>query len=1471
MLIGSVIPGLGGGGQQSSRIEAIRVVADPATNSLLVRARPIDMLTIRRLLTSELDRRDNNSDALVKTHHIQLKNANAVEVADLVRQVFAESMKAPQQSTQGSPGGFPFGFGGGQRPVDSTGGSKNVMLTVGADIHTNSIYLACPTTLYNEIATMVKTIEENSQDIRETMQIVSIKDIDPVTLQQVIDAFSGRATQQSRFSQQTATGFQGQFAPGAFGTSMRGLGFQSGFQPGMGGGGAFALPIPIGIPGAGGGIPSIGGPGTGGPGSGIRFPGGGGGGGPIRGGGGGKGRVSLERGPDFFVSRVTDDPPVRILFDPSEEQQEPPQPENDLFKRPSYSVNPLRLTSLTQPDEPGSEVVMTDATGTWRGTWVSTGSLITMTFPDRAVYNGRITGNRITGTARNSLNQVWRWDVTRVGPGTDFLGSEDLPGFGKLAFHFVGQAPRDEGLTSPRMGIQAEIIPQSGIMILRGNSKEDIRAILQIIELIRREAQPTLIEIELVPVRLGDPVDITETLKAIYSRLGITPYSTQILPPTTAPGGPAAPAGPGVVPAVAASTIPQPSNILFLPQIRLGGILVVASKARMKEIRDHIQRLDQMPSDLHHVVPIKLKRASAPRVAASLNTFYSTRFPLPGNVNAIRIAADDGSNSLLVQAAPADLKEIQRLVEHIDNTASDARAEVRVIQLKAAVATDLAALLQAAIANGVLTINAPPVQPGAATAGAVPPQVGPGGTVQYNLMSKDNTLVFRPSKSPNGKPIEARILEDIRINPDIRINALLVSAPSESMELIQALINEMDVPPMAKAEIRVFQLKKTDATQFANMLRTLFLGTTTTGTTTPAGPGPAGPGGGTQQRPPIFTINDQLSPGAPIIDVRVTIDERTNSLVVAGAYTDILVVESIFDRIENAKVPERLSEAIRLRNSQAADVANAVTTFINQLTTEYRTYNQGTNFLSLQRDVVVVAEPISNSLLINATPEYFDKVVQLIAKIDTAPPQVVIQVVVAEVTMTGSEEFGMEIGLQTPLVFNRGSLATAATPGIVFPTAGATYATFTPGYAFTNPATSVSGNNVLQNPSAVGFQGLSNTGVGRISPTSNIGGFVFSAGSDTVNVLIRALKVQGRLTVLSRPQITTLDNQTAYINIGQNVPVVGQVTQPTTATTLPFVSIDRYDIGVNMQVTPRITPDGRVLMRVIPEVSSISSSQINLGNGATGTIFNKQHLETTVVATDGETIILGGLITKNDNKTENKIPWVGDLPVVGAAFRYRTYNNTKTELIFIMTPHIIRNRGEMERVLIEEASRIDWKVSDLVRVHGPQNCMPFMPNIYPEPHGHHGHGRPYRSYPGVPAVAEWETQPDTPPTTLPAPTPVPPKPAPVPPKPAPMPVAPMAEPTAPLPLLLPEVAPEPARAPIGRGGLLKSLLNRRSETVVVRDMVETPLMRTTVEYSTPIPTSPLPEVISTGAVSPRPGDVGPSLSSPLPPITNIEP
>src|SRR5207247_77306 len=136
--------------------------------------------------------------------------------------------------------------------------------------------------------------------------------------------------------------------------------------------------------------------------------------------------------------------------------------------RPAYSINPLRLTSLIQqPEDLGNKVIMTDALGTWEGTWTSAGSQVFIDIPGRAAYNGRISGTRISGTASNALKS-WRFEVVRAGAGTDFFGTEDLPGSGRLQFHFVGQAPRDEGLNAPRLGVQAEIIPQSGIMILRG-------------------------------------------------------------------------------------------------------------------------------------------------------------------------------------------------------------------------------------------------------------------------------------------------------------------------------------------------------------------------------------------------------------------------------------------------------------------------------------------------------------------------------------------------------------------------------------------------------------------------------------------------------------------------------------------------------------------------------------------------------------------------------------------------------------------------------------------------------------------------------------------------------------------------------------------------------------------------------------------------------------------------------------------
>ncbi len=226
--------------------------------------------------------------------------------------------------------------------------------------------------------------------------------------------------------------------------------------------------------------------------------------------------------------------------------------------------------------------------------------------------------------------------------------------------------------------------------------------------------------------------------------------------------------------------------------------------------------------------------------------------------------------------------------------------------------------------------------------------------------------------------------------------------------------------------------------------------------------------------------------------------------------------------------------------------------------------------------------------------------------------------------------------------------------------------------------------NLSAGPGIVGFQGATNLGVGRVSPTAGVGGLVISAGSDSFNVLIRALKTQRRLEILSRPQIMTTDKQAANILIGQQVPYVTGTN--TIATGIVTNTINYRPTGVQLQVTPQINPDGRIIMRVTPEISSVANSTVAVGNGVNATLFNTQTVDTTVSAMDGETVAIGGLITKSNTKTENSVPWLGDLPWIGAAFRYRTQAKEKREILVIMTPIIVRNRADAERVMTDEAT-----------------------------------------------------------------------------------------------------------------------------------------------------------------------------------------
>jgi type II secretory pathway component GspD/PulD (secretin) len=1272
-------------GQQPEKKEEerIRVVADPISNSLLIKASPIDMERIRKVLETSIDRPDTDSRAVAKTFILPLHFASANDIANVLRDVYREHINNNPLPGQGGRGGrFAFRFGGfgggGGQNVDANGNPRGVDLSIGVDDRTNSLIVDCTEAMYQDVNKLVNQLDLAAKDSRRTVKVVALKNIDPALVQQAIDAIQGR-------------------------------------RP---------IPTPGTTPGQGNGMPGFNGPGNN---NGQR-------------GGGGRDRPppprsysgSQSRGPDFFGHGVTDDPQPSVFFDPQHR--------------------------LDGSDKNDTQLVSSD-----------------------------------TSTDIHLASLETQQPTTAAQP-----------------------TPPAGGIPGPRGTVTIEALPQLDSVIINTNTPQDMEEILRIIAELQKIAAGAEMTVELMRLDYADATSVASTLTQLFSRVTINPgssvRSTTPTQTTTMPG----PVGPQT------TTTQAAASVVLIPLPRFNGILVAAPKARLDDVRRELKRLDQPTSPLGRAVPFPLKKASATRVASLLTSFYSTRYSgETAALDQIRITAEPTINTVFVQAAPADLDEIRALIERIDTTVSSAVNELRIIPLRFGTADEISSLLLQAISQGVspsapttgpvLTPGAAPVGAGAglgglggaglgglgaggglrglgagaglggapglggaATLGAPVPAAAPTtGIGGATTPTKSTTLRFVSGRPGGPPPVEAGILEDIHITPDERLNALIIAAPAKTMELLFTLIKELDVPPTGRAEIKVFPLRRADASATAIMLQQLFFGTTTgTGATTtlpggagggfPGAPGgglgfPGAPGGGGLLGAPggfpgaagglgaglgaqrvgaptpgfpgaggmptaQFTVSGTNAQGLPLVPLHFTVDQRTNSLVVAGGRNDLDVIEAIVSRLEDSDVQAQRQEVFQLHNASAPDVATALQTFLTNTLQVISTAGQLTSLQVLERDVVIVPEPITNKLLISATPRFYTELVRLIQELDSLPPQVVIQVLVAEVDLTSSDEFGVEIGLQSPVLFSRSIIPTpaaigpngtidytSATGGLVQP--GVTVnssinPSALPGFNFNNPSVPL-GNNPLVSPGVVGYQGLGSLGVGRTSPTSGVGGFVFSAASDTFNVLIRALRTQGRVDVISRPQIQTTDKQTAYINIGMSVPYV---TGSSVASTGLVTNLINYrDVGVLMQVTPQITPDGTVLMRVIPEVSSVSPTQINLGNGQLATQFNVQHVETTVSARDGETVAIGGLITKHDSKTENKFPWLGDLPYIGALFRYRTQTRAKTELLFIMTPHIVRNPMEADRILAEEARKMDWVLGDVLKIQGTSGMAPIMP------------------------------------------------------------------------------------------------------------------------------------------------------------------
>ncbi|MFO0851444.1 MAG: secretin N-terminal domain-containing protein [Gemmataceae bacterium] len=1223
----------------------VRVVADKTSNSLIVvKASALDLATIRLLLEKAIDNGES-PDGTPRTWTIPLRYARADAVASTVKEVLRNYTGTGQPGGGAAMMAGPFPL-----PIAAGGGAnqQTAALSVSYDETSNRVVVNCTETIYKEVEALCKTLDEAAGNNKESVKLVQIKGLSPTQVQQAVYALLGK-----QMPATPTTGGQG--AGGGFGRPGGGFG---GGQGGFGGGGF--------RPGGG-----FGGGGGGG------FPGGGGGrGGPGGGGqGGGRGgmgpRSSLDGGggPLNFDYRGTDAPSAQI-YDPQFDDQEANRGRTDPAVQQAGGSEPTSPVFHLQP--PGT------------------------------APQPRPAGQPPAATA-------------------------DAP--------------------APSADVSAVPLDDLGVIVLRGDPQVLAELEKFIADLQKTIEQTAQIEIKYIPVEKGDATEIVNLLNQFYSRLPVTANGFGAVQPGRPLGFGGVGFGGGLggfggAAFGAAGQQQSAGSLLLFPLPRFNTILVAAPKSQLPSVEAQIKEFDRDNSPALTPVTYKLKKAPARIVALQLQNLYNTRFPGTALAqNQVRVTADVSSNTVLVQASSADQKDIAQIIKFLDESTSDAVAQVEVIQLRNAPADEIAAVLNQALSlnfqNPQLSAQTTTGVAGAGVGGGGNAAIGLGGfgggglggggfgggglggggfgggglgggalgtltggqTATDGRSTKATSLRFMSSRG--GAVVESGMIEDVHVIADGRINALLVTAPEKTMIMLKKLIEELDVVSRARAFVKVFELKKSDAVTTANTISTLFRGTTTTGAAGGAGGGLGGFGGaggglggfggaggglaggglggqaggvgaaGTVQRP-LLTLTGQASEGANLLDLRITADPRTNTLIVAGSQNDVDTISALVARLEAADVPQLRTEVYKVRNGNAADIANALNTFITSQTTAIVSqFNQQAVFQSFQRQFVVTQEGVTNQLLITAPPQLFDQIAELIMKLDVPPPQVYVSVLIAEVVLSNREEFGVEIGLQSPVIFARGTAS--GSPG-------------TPGFNFNTTTAVTNGlpNANLAKQDTVGFSGLGNLGVGRTSGTAGVGGLVFSAASDTVSVLIRALKTQGRVELLSRPQLLLTDNQVGFFQVGQQYPRLDATVLTGVGTSQQ--SITYVDIGIVLRVTPRISPDGRVLMRVEPQITSPDPQLVNLG-GAFATSFSTQTVQTTVQAADGETVILGGLISKNNIRQENKIPVLGDLPWVGSAFRFRTQDQQQRELIFIMTPHIVRTPEDMARVGAAELAK----------------------------------------------------------------------------------------------------------------------------------------------------------------------------------------
>ena len=320
-----------------------------------------------------------------------------------------------------------------------------------------------------------------------------------------------------------------------------------------------------------------------------------------------------------------------------------------------------------------------------------------------------------------------------------------------------------------------------------------------------------------------------------------------------------------------------------------------------------------------------------------------------------------------------------------------------------------------------------------------------------------------------------------------------------------------------------------------------------------------------------------------------------------------------------------------------------------------------------KEEVRIVADEVTNSLVILATPRDYAMIRDVLRKLDIVPRQVLIEAMIAEILLVGDLAFGLEYAL------SRGGLAGLL--GTSTAEDGTTTSGSGVGAGDLSPAGSLSiGNNALLGASRravnIGAQGL----------------FGFLTDRDNFLVMINALASKNRVNILATPHVMAADNREAHILIGEEIPILTSTsTSALTDSARTINSIQYRDTGRILTILPQVNSAGLVNLEIRQEVSAVGQEEFGRTNSPS---FVSREAETTVVVQDGESVVLGGIIDEQTRRTRSGVPYLMNAPILGRLFRVDSERTERTELIILITPHVIRNRQELHSVTSEFSGRI---------------------------------------------------------------------------------------------------------------------------------------------------------------------------------------